>query len=151
MGYESEWQPSITVDPGPYEAAIVGWGGFWLTVLAGPRRPEKRGGEKPPVKIPRTTKPPVTARIELSVADALEQEPGAGEVEGPFGGRDVPPQHMPYWYEKGAGEEEEAIPSTNPRTIVRTLEGTNTIDLDEHTDLIEQAQAMRAEILIRFT
>ncbi|MEJ7792244.1 MAG: hypothetical protein WKF65_09775 [Gaiellaceae bacterium] len=142
----SDWQPSITVDPGPYEAAIVGWQGFWITVLAGPRRPEeKRGGEQRPIRIPRPTKPPVTARFERSVADALAQEPP--ELED-FA--DIPPEHLPYWYEEGIREEEEAVPSRNERTIVRVFEGTNVIDLDKHADLIEQARAARAEILIRF-
>jgi hypothetical protein len=144
----SAWQPSITVDPGPYEAAIVEWAGLSFTILAGPRRPEeKRGGEQRPIRIPRPTKPPVTARLEGSVADALAADTRA--LEGFT--IDVPSEHMPYWYEEGMREESEAVPTANQRTVVRVFEGTNVIDLDEHADLIEQARRLRAEILIRFT
>jgi len=150
-----EWQPTLTIDPGPYDAVIVCWGGRCVTVLGGSRQlPPRVGADEKPVKVPVKVRPPVTSRLmadqflDIPVADALQlAPPEVSEQAGP----DIPPEHFPVWYE-GAGEEREpAVPTENRNTFVRAFAGTNYIDLDEHRDLFEQAQRAGADILIRFT
>jgi hypothetical protein len=151
----------ITIDSGPYSAVVVCWRGRCVTVLGGTRapaegapgeeRPVKVPGEERPVKVPTPVGPPTVARLQMSVADALERAPGEGVPVG--SGADIPEEHF-LWAPDEAEEERiavAAVPSENPQTIQITLEGANVVDLDRYQAVIDDAQRSGSSILIRFT
>lgn len=137
-------QPSITIDPGPFRAFLVGWAGRFVTVLASGNMPAKTAGSDPPIIIVRPTPIgfPVTARLEMSVADALAQEPPEA-LEGP----EIPEEHMP-WDADFSEQTSLAVPTDNPVTIVVTIPG-NVIDFDQLEEPLSVSLKSGQPLLLR--
>jgi hypothetical protein len=136
-------QPPITIDPGPFRAVVVCWAGRCVTLLTGGGSPGKTASTDPPIIVkPSPVGPPVTARLEMSVADALAEEPPA-VGEGP----DVPPEHMP-WDADLSELRFAAVPTENAFTIQVTIRG-NIVDLDDHEEALSASLQSGHPLLFR--
>jgi len=136
-------QPSITIDPGPFRAFVVGWAGRFVTVLAGGDMPAKTAGSDPPVIVrPTPIGFPVTARLEMSVADALAQAPPEA-----LAGPEVPEEHLP-WDAEFSEQTYQAVPTDNPVTIVVTIAG-NVVDFDLLDEPLSVSRQSGQPLLLR--
>jgi hypothetical protein len=136
-------QPPITIDPGPFRAVVLCWAGRCVTQLTGGGSPAKTASTDPPIIVkPSPVGPPVVARLQMSVADALGEEPP--EVgEGP----DIPAEHMP-WDADLSEQRFPAVPTDNAITIQVTIRG-NIVDLDQHEDALAASLQTGQPLLFR--
>jgi hypothetical protein len=136
-------QPPITIDPGPFRAVVLCWDGRCVTLLTGGGSPGKTASTDPPIIVkPSPVGPPVTARLDMSVVDALAEEPPT-VGDGP----DIPAGHMP-WDADLSEERFAAVPTDNAYTIQVTIRS-NIVDLDAHEEALAASRRSGQPLLFR--
>jgi len=136
-------QPPILIDPGSFRAVVLCWAGRCVTLLTGEGSPGKTASKDPPVIVqPTPVGPPVTSRVEMSVSEALAEEPP--EIgDGP----DISEEYLP-WDADLSKQILAAVPTDNPYTIQITIGG-NIVDLDQHEDALAASRQTGQPLLIR--